>query len=389
MERRPEGFTIHALYRDSTLARLAELASPVLERLRQRGLEHLAQSLERSTDYHERINLARAWPFLLRPGQDLPGLESLGQSSAYWDVLAPSDMPRLRAQSESRGRPRANIEAHHRSVRPHDASILRDRRGVAIGTIQWVTGDEVAPEEWAVDPCLARLQAEGRLAGSCIARHLDVLVEDRDAAPVLAEIIARSAAEALGRPGIARYLVALDDRDVADSYAARNLWSRFSSLDFRVKEYEYWVAGYEFTARSAADWVRASIYPKPTDPLRLVSAAPSPRLSDHVRQALRDFHDDVRLASNPLGAHHEGVASAAAVRSLLRRAWDQLPADSPAPCSRELIQSSYFERHGKQRAIAGDFGLAYSTYRRHLKRAVENLTLHVEGLIANKQGEIH
>lgn len=374
------GFRCHDLYRDELLARLRVLASGELEALRTRAILWHAGELERASTYSERIALASAWPYLLR-GRDVTGttLADLGQHPHYWDRLRPEDeLPLNQACERFFGAEEARIARHHRALRPALSSVLRDTLGAPAAFLQWVAGDEVSSDDLTADPVLAQLHSKAMLQGTLLVRHWGSLSDGTETTPARAELVARSAAEAFAHRNIKRYLIAVRQLDPVTRYLQQGYLLAFPELECEVDGARLRFAGYSFEERSPSDWMRAAIRQTPPPPSASMNDAVWLR---RVREALRRHHDDARLAECELArlvaAERSTVERAQQVRAVLESALGQLP-EAPEPSARELIVATFLGNGGKQLEIADELGLTYTTYRRKLRIALDNLAARVQ-----------
>ncbi|MBO3751026.1 hypothetical protein J5X84_33560, partial [Streptosporangiaceae bacterium NEAU-GS5] len=92
-----------------------------------------------------------------------------------------------------------------------------------------------------------------------------------------------------------------------------------------------------------------------------------------VRMALRRLHQPEGLAGNPLVGSALG-ADATAVRERLVDAVDRLAEDPKGDQLRAVLNRTYLRPAPSQEAAAEVLGLAFSTYRRHLAKAVDAVT---------------
>lgn len=98
---------------------------------------------------------------------------------------------------------------------------------------------------------------------------------------------------------------------------------------------------------------------------------------DEVREALALLRRPEELRSCRLArALPEPTAS---VREFLERAVADLSAHAAYAEFGTVLRVTYFDESPKQRAAAVDLGLPYGTYRHHLRRAIELLTLQIRG----------
>lgn len=105
-----------------------------------------------------------------------------------------------------------------------------------------------------------------------------------------------------------------------------------------------------------------------------------------VRHALKHYFNSEVLRENPLAesllVSSEQTAtedSAAALRGVLERAVRDLSgAGGDDARQRRVLEATYLDAaRPKQRAVAADLGMGYSTYRRHLRDATRHLTVHL------------
>lgn len=100
-----------------------------------------------------------------------------------------------------------------------------------------------------------------------------------------------------------------------------------------------------------------------------------------VRAGLQDLHRPEKLAASPLA----GTALGPDVRSALVSAVDTLGRDPKGEVLRSVLLKTYVRSAATQEAAAEALGLPFSTYRRHLGRALDQL---VDVLWAVEIGEI-
>jgi hypothetical protein len=91
-----------------------------------------------------------------------------------------------------------------------------------------------------------------------------------------------------------------------------------------------------------------------------------------VRSALRDLNHTDRLAGNPLVGGRLGT-DAAALRAAVRRAVEDLAGTPKGDQLRAVLHRTFVRPAPTQEAAADVLDLPFSTYRRHLSRAVDRL----------------
>jgi hypothetical protein len=96
-----------------------------------------------------------------------------------------------------------------------------------------------------------------------------------------------------------------------------------------------------------------------------------------VRAALRDLHRDDRLGANPLMGSRLTAGSSggspAALRGAILRAADVIAHAPRGEESRRVLDRTFVRPAPTQEAAAEVLGLPFSTYRRHLAAAIEEL----------------
>jgi hypothetical protein len=103
-----------------------------------------------------------------------------------------------------------------------------------------------------------------------------------------------------------------------------------------------------------------------------------------VRDALRDYTDAASLADNPLtrsrlvsgiaGREAPPAARAAALRKLLRESVESLQESPRLAKFHRAIYHTYFQPAVTQEQAAEILDLPFSTYRRHLRSGIEEVT---------------
>ncbi|MFI6857972.1 AAA family ATPase [Streptomyces sp. NPDC050416] len=93
-----------------------------------------------------------------------------------------------------------------------------------------------------------------------------------------------------------------------------------------------------------------------------------------VRDALRSLGSPNELRCNPLARSRVAVAHGGDLARLLRDAAQRLPAERGGERRLRAFTAAYGDRPAAQQAAAARLGLPFSTYRRHLKEAVDRIT---------------
>ena len=93
-----------------------------------------------------------------------------------------------------------------------------------------------------------------------------------------------------------------------------------------------------------------------------------------VRTALTDLHRADRLAANPLMGTALAATQADQLRAVIEEAIEQLAQEPKGDLLSAVLTRTYVRAAPTQEAAAEVLGLPFSTYRRHLARALEQLT---------------
>ena len=179
------------------------------------------------------------------------------------------------------------------------------------------------------------------------------------------------------------------------------LLDRFEELEFEIAGHAYTVLGYDFRSEAPLERMLRNIERMAAlaSPASALPAAPTtkaphtpvaPRvpaddLPGAVAEALRWFRHDDRLSRVQLASampDEAPLVRAARVRALLEAAHARMRPTARYPEPATLITRAYFDRTEKQLAIASEFGVPHSTFRRKLREAVDLLSAGVESVWA-------
>ncbi len=372
-------FAIHPLYREPVLRGVEAIAPAELRSARRLGIRWHADALDRALGYSDRLAIAVAWPMLLRGLESAPeALTGLGGGGLFWDDHRSDDVAALDALVKRwQGDEALDVARYHRDQSPRGLRVVRAADGAVAGALQWVDVDDAAPAGGDRDPCIARLRAGGYSRGVRVLRLLESVAEGQAPGPVTAELVARSAAEALARAGLQHYLIAARDPSAAEPWLQDGYLMRFAELDFQIGSNDYMMVGYAFGERRPSDWMRIAADRIGTTPARMALSGDIPSI---VLEALQLYHDDARLMQSRLAAAVAGPRTPTPedIRLLLATAHARMPDGGSEPTPPALIDAAYFQRRGKQEAIAARLGLTHGTFRRRLRSAVEALAVQVE-----------
>lgn len=381
-----------------------------------RALDHLAERLEAEPDGERRQRWVLA---MLRVLSGLPparpqfapvtadeaaanaGIE-IGSlpGGLRADRRRPSDDARLDAAVRRHEGPEAAaIAAAQRARRPEWLCVLRDGDGRPLGFVQWLVLERTDEEDARLDPAIAVLK--DHLPEGCRAlvfRTWMGLEHHQSASLGAAAATSWLAATGLSRRPLDFHLVVSTGWDLGDAWVERGALARFERLDFEAGGRRYTVRGLDLRRHDAVARLRAcarQLLAEVAPPLEVVDAPSKPAAVDAatleraVRDALRWFGDEARLARNPLvglSTPDGPIRDADEIRALLRSEAAELSANHRSPPPAVLLDRTYFEPIGKQLAVADDLGLAYGTYRRRLRAAIRALVARVQARLAPPSG---
>lgn len=92
-------------------------------------------------------------------------------------------------------------------------------------------------------------------------------------------------------------------------------------------------------------------------------------VEESIKQALRDWHDEAALAVNPLA----GLDGVHGLRDRILTAVEALNTDPRRVRLHRVVAETYLRRPMTQEGAAAYLGLPFSTYRRHLKTAIQEI----------------
>ena len=393
--------SIHPLFRDPTLDILNTTAPETLGAVRERVVEWYAAAIERAGSYDARLEYSRDWAYLSR-GRDsaFDAFHVDPDGSDVWygtPELGSPELDEVRACLQAAPHEHETVRgALQRAVGGPGVEVFyrRSAEGPIADLVLWVRGDDVDREGELLraDPVLAHLNARGALRGAQIARLF--LSFRPDASEVLETpsdaLVARLGAEAFARADARTCLFVLH-RGIGLEWAERRYFDRFDELDVERDDGSCSIVGYDFGRESAGTRMRRfAPRERDEDPITLTfEKLPRVDRADVV-QALRVATDDARLNETVLAqrvarlrASADEASVPARTRQLLRDCAAALSISIGSRTGAELVQMTYFDApHEKQRTIASRLHLSYGTYRRHLSRALDNLTIHVNARLA-------
>ena len=184
-------------------------------------------------------------------------------------------------------------------------------------------------------------------------------------------------------PGVAWNFVAMRDAEFWAAHFDGVNFARVRDADFEVGSHRYGAFAHEWRIDPPADWLMATRTPMPFG-VRHKTDAASVVLGEAdflgaVRSALRDYTRPDALADNPLRfsrllrGEADPRARIRALQQLLREAAETLDNSPRDQKLSRVIRHTYFEPLATQELAAERLNLPFSTYRHHLRRAIERI----------------
>jgi len=205
-------------------------------------------------------------------------------------------------------------------------------------------------------------------------------------------LFANAAQHYLTTPGLAFSFFPTVDPDFwAPMFSYADL-ERFPKADFKVGGRRYGVYGHDWRVTPPVAWLDLlaereiaaeplAVTPTETAPLVVLSESD---FVGAVRDALRNFHRSEELRGNPLlrsrmvleraGPGADDSASIGALRNLLKEAADSLRATPREAKLHRALHRTYLDPARSQEQAAELLGLPFSTYRRHLKGGITQVS---------------
>jgi hypothetical protein len=188
-------------------------------------------------------------------------------------------------------------------------------------------------------------------------------------------------AECTTRPDVAWNFVAMADPQFWVPHFAGVNFARVPAADFDVGGRRFGVFAHDWRFEPAAAWLSGERTPMPFASPSLHPASQAldrAAFGEAVRRALRDYARPDALARSPLVAARciRGAAAGDAGEALprvLREAAEVLKRHPRDLKLYRAVWHTYFEPLATQEQVAERLGLPFSTYRRHLRQAIDRI----------------
>ncbi len=320
--------------------------------------------------------------------------------TVFTDALRPEDLPELLAMvAQHEGAESADLAAHWLAQQPRNVSVLRGMGGAPTGFLARVTLEATTAADRDLDPAVHSvwqlMNRKPLRAGetATLFRFWMARVTHQGVSPEQSRLFLNMVQDYLVTPGLAYTFLPVVDADfwrVPFEYADLE---RLPAADFTVGGRRYGVYGHDWRETSVVNWLqllaeREMIMTPPAARARTV-AEPLIVLSEAdfataVRDALRDYKDELSLAANPLirsrlvisqsGSEATPAARAGTLRQLLRETAESLEESPRLNKFYRAVCQTYLQPAVTQEQAAEVLDLPFSTYRRHLRSGIEEIT---------------
>ncbi len=349
------------------------------------------RSFERTIAQLETAESATARDAWLNNGVSLVAVDQLGESSTeseapHSDHPNSADIPTiLQVVGRCFGRSARRLAARWLELDPQGAVVGREPGGEIIGYCHFTDPLALPPVLGRIDPALRAVSAwfeqhvtDGATINMC-----------RFFCPTAGSFRLDNPASAYLMTEMQRRLLLSGD-DIVMSVQPRWVLEQLAAwgqhpicAEFEDNGTAWAVCAYDLRVQAPTDVIRARLHPGQ------IPAPDNAAFKPIVRRALRDFHRSHRLSKSPL-AHWFGFVGdsdrvAAAIRDVLRSTVDRFGDHGDDARLAQIIEATYFATPTKQRAVASDLGMGFSTYRRHLQVATMRLTTGLREALANNR----
>lgn len=405
---RPDGLHLHPIVRTAVLSDLRWRDRDRFNTLQQRAKTfYLADLAPRADDSHRdtRARLIDTLYLYRRNPVVQPFFQRL---RADWNASPP--LVRTEARADDRGALAKMVERHEgEAATGHfrywwehpaaDAQVIRDDAGAPVGFVLLVELSEIDPAEIDRDPAVAaawnHLQNEAPLREGergAFFRFWMAADDYQDISPVQSLISAYRVRYYLTAPNLAYTIVPAADPDRWRTLFAYGGLRYLEDATFEVGDESYGLFGHDWRAVPPSDWLSRLAERSLSPLLPDLRDKRGPRLvvlsrSDFdaaVKKALKQYVRPETLRDHPLlrsrlVARRSGLDAAEAerihaLREAITEAADGLQADPKTADHYDAVRATYLEPHPTQEAAAESLGFPFSTYRRYLRKGIDEIT---------------
>ena len=318
----------------------------------------------------------------------------------FTDALRPEDLPALIAMVERHeGSESAGIAAHWLARQPHNVSVLRGAGGAPTGFLARVTLEIASTADRELDPATGiawQLMNRKPLRPgetATLFRFWMVGATYQDVSPEQSRLFLNMVQDYLVTPSLAYTFLPVANPEfwrIPFEYADLE---RLPEADFSVGDSRYGVYGHDWRETPVISWLqmladRELNMTPPGQRVRPITEAlivlSEADFATAVRDALRDYKDAASLAANPLirsrmvisqsGNEATPTARAAVLRKLLDETAESLEESPKLAKYYRAVYHTYLQPAVTQEQAAEVLDLPFSTYRRHLRSGIEEIT---------------
>lgn len=400
IESRPGGLYPHDLARDALAADLRWRNPDWYAALHGRARAYYTRRINQSSGENQQ----RALFDLVYLHRDNPAVRPFydwqvggGALSTVMQGDDVADLVRLTAKHE--GEDSARLAEYWFRRFPAGTRLWRDAHRRTVGFLSFVNLHEASEADRGADPAIAaawqylQQHAPLRSGESALYFRFWMAAESYQAvSPVQSLIFVNIVRHYLATPGLAYSLFAVADPDFWAMVLGYADLQRLTEADFEVGGRRYGVYGHDWRARPPLAWLallaerevaaqpQADAPPEPAPALVVLSR---PGFEAAVQEALRFYARPDRLAGNPLlrarlvVAEDINAGEGARIERLRQRiqsAAELLRASSRDEKLYRALDRTYFHPAPTQEAAAEILDLPFSTYRRHLKAGMSEIS---------------
>jgi hypothetical protein len=397
IEEGPHGLSPHDLARDVLDADLRWRDPAGYADLHRRIRTHLIDRIRRAPGDRERQDRIADALFVARLHPAVaPYLERPGTGQEYIDRLHPADQDDVEDMTRRhQGAEQASLVRYWMDRQPRAFRVFRRPGSEIIGYLAVLALHEASQADLDTDPGARAMwdyacrHSPPRPGEEVCAWRFFLDKEDHHHQPStsLALLSVWSVEQFMSQRG--------RSWELAGTYQDPAAWEPIMAyMDFhRAPEADYRIGGQRYVV-FAHDWRRVDLQQwleltaerelgTPSDPATAplpLLVMSQPEFNDAVRAALRDFHDEARLAASPLLQSRlvrdepGGEPGADMLRHLLGQAAQTLRTDPRREDLFRTVQLTFLRPAPTQERAAEQLHLSFSTYRRYRDRAVALMT---------------
>jgi hypothetical protein len=388
------GLFPHDLAREALTADLRWRRPELYALLHGRARQYYLQRVQQPDPQEQRHVLAD-YIFLHRENPIVrPYFEWQLSGHVFTDQLHPKDIvPILALVRQYEGETSAQLAAHWLARFPERTAVFRQAGGDVQGFLLLLPLERLQAAERNNDPAT-------RAAWNFLLAQLPLRSQERvtlfrfwlaagsyqAVSPVQSRIFLNVVQHYLTTPGLVYTLFPCADADFWTAVFAYADLTRLPTADFVVDGRQYGVFGHDWRKTPPLAWLELmaqresgleNSVPPPAEEFLVLSEA---EFATAVREALRDFTDTAVLQNNPLaqtrlvGEKTSTMNRGTAVQVILLEAaaaWQAHPRQGKLY---RALYHTYFQPAATQEQAAELLDLPFSTYRRHLRQGIAELT---------------